>query len=121
MQNLEFKGKLGKDPELKESKAGKPYCTFSVYISKKDKRTDEWETTWFNCITFGENAEYVAGAFKKKDEIHVTRSEVGLNEWTNSEGKTYASLNVMVWEIGSEELPVTERGEPEGDEDDIPF
>ena len=48
-------GHLGRDPEFKETQAGKPMIRFSVAVTKVYKGKEN--TTWFKVVGFGELAE----------------------------------------------------------------
>ena len=58
-------GRLTRDPDLKFSQAGKAVTRFAVVTSRrvKDQKTGEWsdaDTTFWDCVAFGELANNVA-------------------------------------------------------------
>jgi hypothetical protein len=57
-----FTGKLGQDPELKTSKAGNPWVSFSVAIDEVSEET----TTWVRVAVFGELATRLHPELKSK-------------------------------------------------------
>jgi len=91
--------RLGKNPETRFDKGGKPVCTFSVATSENWKDKDgnkQEETTWHDIVVFGPLADvcqkylvkgkqvYLEGRIKKdsyeKDGVTVYTSKVILNQ-----------------------------------------
>jgi single-stranded DNA-binding protein len=75
-----FAGKIGTEPELKRSPAGKPWTVFDVAVGLDD------ETQWVRVGAFGDTAEHLVGLVTKGDIIYV-EGTLRLNEWTDHEGK----------------------------------
>jgi len=81
-------GRLTKDPELKQSKAGKPFCNFSIAVNRafeKDK------ADFFQCMAFGKTAEYIDKYASKGSQILIEGS-VQIDEY---EGKYYTKIMVQ--------------------------
>ena len=55
-------GRLGRDPELKQARAGGSVLSISVATKDREKRGDQWEdvTDWHEVVLFGRQAEYLA-------------------------------------------------------------
>ena len=87
-----FVASLGQDVELKTSKAGKRFASFSCIV---DMGQDE-DGQWLRVICFGDTAEKLAECSYKGDRIYVEGS-ITLNSWQNSEGETKHGLNVTAW------------------------
>lgn len=80
--------RLVKDPELKQSKAGKPFCNFSIAVNRafeKDK------ADFFQCMAFGKTAEYIDKYASKGSQILIEGS-VQIDEY---EGKYYTKIMVQ--------------------------
>ena len=60
-----FIGRVGSDPELRTSQAGKPWCRFSVAVGESD------DMQWINVAAFGEVAERLCGQLAKGDRAYV--------------------------------------------------
>ena len=57
MINADIVGRLGSDPEIKTSAAGRQYCTLNVASERREKnQTGEWEsiTTWIRVALFSD-------------------------------------------------------------------
>jgi single-strand DNA-binding protein len=87
-----FTGRLGSDPELRTSQAGKPWCRFSVAIGEGD------DVQWVSVAAFGEVAERVCQDLAKGDRAYV-EGTLRLNEWTDREGLTRYGLQVAAWKV----------------------
>ena len=65
-------GNCGRQPELSDTKAGKPMCRFSVASNMKNAKTGETKTSWVNVICFDEMADVVAAKVKSGDRLIVS-------------------------------------------------
>lgn len=95
--NLRINGRLGKDPEIKVTKKGVPFCFFSVcYSPNKGVRG-----IWFNFVAWAEMAEEICGRYKKGDVIYITDAgSVAPSDFTGRDGKEYKSEQWTVYGIG---------------------
>jgi single-strand DNA-binding protein len=94
-------GYLGKDPELRYTPQGTPVCNFSVATTekRKDSAGEVHETTtWFQAALFGRRAEVANGYLSKGSHVWLEGS-LALNQWTDSEGSTRATLEVRASDI----------------------
>lgn len=97
--NGEFR--VGSDPSLKFSQAGKPFGNFRAVASARKEVNGEWTTTdeiWVTVTVFGKTAEMVAD--------HVTKGALVLIEGRVSEeswekdGETRKSVKVIADSVG---------------------
>jgi single-stranded DNA-binding protein len=72
---------------LKESKAGKPWLSFSVAVGEGD------DVQWLQVAAFGTRAGELAGCLKKSDRVYV-EGRLKLNTWTGKDGTLQAGLSV---------------------------
>jgi len=94
-------GYLGRDPELRYTPEGTPVCNFSVATTekRKDKSGDLQDvTTWFQVALFGRRAEVAKEYLSKGSHVWLEGS-LALNQWTDNEGATRASLEVRATDI----------------------
>ena len=96
-------GRLTKDPELRYSAAGKPVTRFSVVTSRrvKDQQTGDWsdaDTSFWDCVAFGQLAENVAESLEKGTAVIVT-GRAAQEEWTTKEGEKRRSMKVVADEV----------------------
>lgn len=83
-----FIGRLGQDPELKTSAAGKSWCRLSLAVGHGD------DVQWVSVAIFGEPAEHICGTLRKNDKLYV-EGALSLNEWTGKDGKPRTGLSVV--------------------------
>ena len=103
-------GNLTRDPELRFGNSGVAMLAFSVAVNKnkKNKTTGEWEkeTSYFDCVTFNENAENFASSLTKGARVIVTgslqqRSYEAKDENGNLTGKNISKVELIADEIGA--------------------
>lgn len=101
MNKIFLMGRLTRDPEVRYSQTGETQNTvakFSLAVGRKLKREGEPETDFFNCVTFGKQAEFVERYLKKGSKILVT-GHVENDNYTNKEGAKVYNVQVILEEI----------------------
>lgn len=82
-------GRLGKDPEVRQSSSGTSFCNFSVATGEtwKDKTTGEpkEQTEWHNIVIIGKLAE-IAGQYLKKGSSVYIEGQLKTRKWTDQQG-----------------------------------
>lgn len=68
MNHVVLSGRLVDKVELRQSKSGKPYCTFSMAVRNP---RDGKQVDFFDCIAGGQTAEFLATYGKKGDAFEV--------------------------------------------------
>lgn len=98
MNKIILKGRLTRDPEVKQTPSGVPYCRFSVAVNRSYKREGEPEADFFNCTAWQKTAEFVGKYFRKGQEILLS-GEMQSHEYTNREGAKTTGWEVQVREV----------------------
>ena len=115
---LHIVGRVGKEPEVKESASGQPYAKFSVATTRPTK---EPKTDWHRVTVFGKTAEFVRDWVHKGDRIYVE----GRVEYSESNGKYYtdviASEVVALGSAGERTAAAPAPTAPFADDDELPF
>lgn len=72
MNRICLVGRLGKDPEMRQTQNGVTNCTFplAVYRARKDAN-GERQTDWFNVVCWRATADFVGKYFHKSDRIGI--------------------------------------------------
>ena len=94
-------GRLTKDPELRSTASGIPVCSFTMACDRRFvKQGEERKADFINCIAWQKSAESIAQYFKKGHRIALEGS-IQTRSWTDNEGKTRYSTEVVVdqWEF----------------------
>jgi single-stranded DNA-binding protein len=85
-----FFGVLGRDGELKTSKAGKQYLKLNVRVGDGDG------AQWVGVMVFGDEAVEIAPKLLKGSRVYIEGS-IKLDEWTAQDGSKRHGLSVMSW------------------------
>jgi single-strand DNA-binding protein len=96
-------GRLTADPEMRYSAKGSPVVRFTVVTSRrvKDQQTGEWsdaDTSFWDCVAFGQLGEHVAESVAKGTAVIVT-GRAAQEEWETKEGQKRRSIKVTCEEV----------------------
>jgi single-strand DNA-binding protein len=96
-------GRLTADPELRYSANGKPVARFTVVTSRRvrDAQSGEWsdaDTTFWDCVAFGQLAENAAESLTKGTAVIVT-GRAAQEEWETKDGQKRRSIKVTAEEV----------------------
>lgn len=109
-------GRLGHDPELQYSKAGKAYCrlrmaTTQSWTNKDDKR--ESRTEWHSVFAWGSRAEYCAKSLRSGSLVLVEGSLTHWQGLENHESTAVHADDIQLLKPSSRSLQVAEARTPE--------
>jgi single-strand DNA-binding protein len=92
-----FEGRLGREAELRTTKQGKPWLSFSLALDTEGE-DDTLATTWVRIAYFGEDAESLSGNLQKGVEVYC-EGRLKLDTWTAKDGLKRTGLSVVAWQI----------------------
>lgn len=96
MNMVHISGNLVKDPELRYSSAGKPFCNFSLAVNrKKNPETGEVITDFFDFVSFGATAE-LCGNYLKKGNKTAVEGRLQSRSYTDKNGVKRKSIEIIV-------------------------
>ena len=94
-------GNVGRDPEMRYTRNGTPVTNFNVpsnhryYVTAEDgSREQREETNWFRIQAFGSIAENCE-RYVTKGMLVLVEGRLNQDEYTDNEGNSRASLNVI--------------------------
>jgi single-strand DNA-binding protein len=98
-----LRGRLTRDPELRFSASGKAVAKFAIVTSRrvKDPQSGEWsdkDTTFWDCVAFGQLAENIAESLEKGTAVIVVGNAAS-EEWETRDGEKRRSMKVMADEV----------------------
>ena len=98
-----LRGRLVRDPELRYGASGTPVVKFSVVTSRRvrDKQTGEFsdaDTTFWDCVAFGQLAEGCAESLEKGTAV-VLQGNAAQEEWTTKDGDKRRSMKVVCEDV----------------------
>ena len=91
-------GRLTRDPEVSSSASGTTFARYSIAVDRKFKREGEADADFFNCTSFGKQAEFVEKYLKKGTKI-VVSGEIQNNNYTNKDGQKVYDTRIMVRDV----------------------
>jgi len=89
---------LGHDPELKQTPSGKAVCSFRAAVNKYSRPGEESQPDWFEYVTWGPTAEYVAKNLHKGSRVIIT-SESHTRSFNDKNGNKVTKVEFTVKEI----------------------
>lgn len=115
-------GNLVDDPELRESRNGLEFATFTVAVNEREKKGDEWVdvTNYFDCVTFGSQARLLAEHTSKGKMIHAT-GKPRIESYTDKDGVNRKAFKVVVDRNGITLVSRSENKKKQAAEESVPF
>ena len=121
-------GRVGKDPELRQTPGGDSLCSFSLANSSWKKDSSEasgWkeETSWFDLTLFGDGAKRFVERTKKGHRVIVTGS-LKQRKWKDKDDNWQERIGISLRQVQYlEKKPKDESRESvvEVPRDDVPF
>lgn len=93
MNIIAIKGRLVRDPEIRQTQSGVSVTNITVAVDRSYSAGGEKQTDFFDCVFWRQGAEFVSKYLKKGKEIIVT-GEMQSRKWQDKEGN-----NRISWEI----------------------
>lgn len=132
LNQCQFIGRIGKEPEVRYLQSGDAVANFSVAVGSqwKDKNGGKQEATeWVNCSAFGKLAE-ICGEYLKKGSQVFVQGRMKTDKYTDKEGVERYSTKIVLDRMqmlgGKQEQadnakPAAKPGKFDDMKDDIPF
>lgn len=133
LNQCNFIGNLGKDPEMRYLPNGEPIANFSIACSEtwKDKQGEKQEKTeWVRISAFGKLAGIIGEYLTKGSQVFIS-GKMQTRKWTNKEGQDQYTTEIIANDMkmlggkpaeSKPAQPAKQEREPGIDlEEDIPF
>ena len=98
MNSVILIGRIGKDPELKQTASGQSVCNCSLATSEsfKNKAGEKQEKTdWHNLQIWGTSADTFAKWVKKGDRIGI-EGKISYRQWDDKDGNKKYATEIIV-------------------------
>lgn len=105
-------GRLGKDPELKQTPTGTQVCNFTLATSEAYKSKDgkqEDKTQWHNVTVFGKQAENCAKYLSKGRNAYI-EGRIEYRSW-EKEGKKFHATDIIATQVQFLDFCNSKKGE----------
>ncbi|MBR6381540.1 MAG: single-stranded DNA-binding protein [Lachnospiraceae bacterium] len=115
MNKVILMGRLTRDPEVRygQGQAQTAVARYSIAVDRKFKRDGEPTADFFNCTSFGKQAEFVERYLRKGTKV-VVSGRVENDNYTNKEGQQVYSVRVIVEDVEFAESKNAQGGSSEG-------
>ena len=111
-------GRLTRDPEVSSSTNGTTFARYSVAVDRRFKREGDPDADFFNCTSFGKQAEFVERYLKKGTKV-VVKGRLQNNNYTNKDGSKVYSVQIMVEDVEFAESKKADGSESTASSDDF--
>lgn len=91
-------GRLTRDPEITTTNTGTQMARYSIAVDRKFKKEGQPAADFFNCVSFGKQAEFCEKYLKKGTKVVVSGS-IQIDNYTTKTGEKRTNVNVMVDDI----------------------
>lgn len=115
MNKVILMGRLTRDPEVRYSQGSNQTAVarFSIAVDRRFKREGQPDADFFNCTSFGRQAEFVERYLRKGTKILVS-GNIQNDNYTNKDGQMVYSVRIMVDEIEFAESKNASNGDNSG-------
>lgn len=114
LNRVQLLGHLGKDPEIRNTQAGKKVATFSVATGETwtDKNTGEKRerTDWHTIVVFNEGLAGVVEKYLKKGARVMVEGELRTRKWQDQSGNDRYTTEVVLPQFGGGLILLGESG-----------
>lgn len=124
LNQCNFIGRLGADPELKRMQNGKPVANLRLAVSKKwrDSNGERQErTTWVPVVIFNEGLCRVAEQYLRKGALVYVSGEFSVRKWQDQLGNDRYSTEIVLQAFNSTltilDSPQGQTNQDQGSED----
>ena len=93
-------GRLGRDPEVRYTQAGRPVASFSLAVDRdfKDKASGERATDWIPVVAWEARAKFAQQYFHK-GQLAVVEGRLQIRDWTDKDGGKRRSAEVIADQV----------------------
>lgn len=101
MNAIHIVGRLGRHPEVRQSKAGKPWCKLAVATNRARRDGDGWkeETDWHQVKVFGDEAVRCEQMLRSGSLVSI-EGTMSYDKWEDEAGKTRVHATVLANRVG---------------------
>ena len=125
LNQCNFIGRLGRDPEIRYTQSGKAVASFSLACS--EKRGGEESTEWVNIVAWEKLAE-ICGQYLTKGSLVFISGRMQTRKWQDKDGNDRYTTEIVAREMKmldgkkDSQQPGGEWSQPApGGDDSIPF
>lgn len=84
-------GRLTRDPETRISQDGKMFTTFTLAVDRNYKKN---ETDFFDCVAFGNTADYLL-SYVRKGYMILVEGTLQIDKWQDRNGVNHSKPKII--------------------------
>ena len=84
-------GRLARDPEKRISQDGKTFATFTIAVDRNYKKN---ETDFFDCVAFGNTADYLL-SYVRKGYMILVEGTLQIDKWQDRNGVNHSKPKII--------------------------
>ena len=88
-------GRLTRDPVIKATQGGMTIARFTLAVNRLNKKGQNPEADFINCVAFGRTAEFME-RFGRKGTKFVAEGRIQTGSYTNKDGQRVYTTDVVV-------------------------
>lgn len=99
VNSVTISGNIGNDPAMRQTQSGSSVMTFSVAVSERVKRGEEWTdyTNWIDVVVFGKRAEGLSKFLAKGMKVCVC-GKLRYSSW-EKDGQKRSKVEVIADDV----------------------
>lgn len=121
LNQCQFIGNLGADPDVKRTQAGNPVVNFSVAVTErwKDKNSGEKRerTEWVRVVVFSEGLCKVAESYLKKGSRVFVSGKLSSRKWQDQSGQDRYTTEIVLQGFDAKLIMLDSRQSDSGSQD----
>lgn len=110
-----LEGNLVRDPELRQSRSGDPYCNFTVAVNDRFNKETSY---FFDCVAFKDKASYLVKYAQKGTTVNLYGEEIQY-KYTDKQGNNRTGYQIKCEQLKIVKSP-RQAQEPQREEIDEP-
>ena len=87
-------GRFVRDPEIRTTTSGKSVCSFSLAVERDFQRSEEKTADYFDCVAWGNTAEFV-GKYFHKGRMIALQGRLQARTYKDREGNNRKAVEVI--------------------------
>lgn len=119
LNNCQFIGRLGADPEIRSMNSGDRVCNLRLAVSEtwKDKSTGERKekTEWIKVNIFNENHAKYAESYLRKGSLVYVSGAMQTRKYTDQSGVEKFSTEIVIQRFNGDLRGLDSKGKSDGD------
>ena len=114
-------GRLGRDPEVRYTQAGKPVASFSLAVDRDytDQATGKRPTDWIDVVAWDARARFVQQYFRK-GRMAIVEGRLQVRDYTGRDGSKRRAVEVVADSVYFGDSKPAPDSEGNADESSLP-